>query len=59
MRLRLPLTPALCPSYSTFQIQQIKEVSPPEAIAMLEQIAGSIDGMASAAWDVSACCRHA
>lgn len=38
---------------TTLQIQQVKEVSPPEATAMLEQIASSVDGMATAAWDVS------
>ena len=47
----LPLTVhwALC-----MQIQQVKEVSPPEATAMLEQISQSVDGMAASAWDVSA-----
>ncbi|PRW59075.1 sugar phosphate phosphate translocator [Chlorella sorokiniana] len=34
------------------KVQQVKEVSPPEATAMLDQIADSIDGMASSAWDI-------
>lgn len=56
-RCRMHVHPALLHGPAHPQVQQVRDASPPEATAMLDQIADSINGMAAAAWDVSAALR--